>query len=101
MLYDMLKGAAGIDFKVYVPTGMTSSQPPSDDVTRKYVASLGIPESMGVSDPKWSAFKRFVGGQYAIPAAAVVLPSGTVKSYRAGSTFDPNEIAYFAIQSTK
>ena len=87
-----------VEFRVYVTTGARSTEPPSDYVSKAYVRSLGLPESLAYSDPwHWKMFKKYVGPDLAIPAAAVILPNGSFESFRAGASFDPTDIARFAV----
>lgn len=76
--FDKLDGKTrdAIDFRVYVPTGSSSSSVPDDRTTIAYAKSLGL-TAVPYNDPKWKVFRYAFGSGLAIPAGALFSADGT------------------------
>lgn len=79
--------SAKVDVTLWVETGWTSQQQPTEQIAAEYQKQLGLPEFTFTPDPwKWLTFKKYMGPQLAIPGAAVLDPSDVlVKKFAPGS----------------
>ncbi len=86
-----------IDLRFYVTTGLNSNTAPNQDVADRYRNSLHL-TALAYPDPwKWQNFRKWVGGEFVIPGAAVLDPKEKVlKSFRGGATFEVSDISYAA-----
>lgn len=74
-----------IPVTLYVETGWTSSQQPSEAIAKEYKKQMGLDFDF-VPDPwKWTTYKKYLGSQLAIPGAAVLVNGELVKKFPAGS----------------
>ncbi len=88
--------------RLYVTTAGNPARPPTEEVAQKYKESLKL-KFETVPDVRWEKFNQWVKGDQFLPAAAVLDANGNVlKAFRSGATtFSPEEVLGFALQSTK
>lgn len=82
---------------LYVPTGrQATDDKPTDAGAEEYRQALGL-NGKSKADPKWKVFRRLVGDEQALPAAAILNEQGEViKKYRGGDGFVSKDIVSFA-----
>ncbi len=82
-----------IDFRLYVPTGATSSQKPTQDVAERYASLLGLSATAYIDPWYWTYYKAWVSKSLAIPAGVLQSQDGKVlKVYSAGNSFSPSKM---------
>jgi thiol-disulfide isomerase/thioredoxin len=79
---------------LYVTTGATAQEQPTDDIAQRYKAVLNLSGTALADEWRWKKFRQYVGGGLVLPGAAVLDANGNViKAFRAGAgTFIPSEI---------
>lgn len=96
---DKLPEAArrALDVVLYVPTGGTAAIAPTQAEADRLLSVLGIKGRAVADEWRWKNFRKWVGGAFNLPAAAVVdLEGNALKVFRAGPTsFVPQEIAAY------
>jgi thiol-disulfide isomerase/thioredoxin len=80
-----------IPVTLYVETGWSSSQPPTDAIAIEYKKQMGLGFDF-VPDPwKWTTFKKYFGNQLAIPGAAVLVNGELSRKFVPG-TFTATQV---------
>lgn len=81
-----------IPVSLYVVTGWTSSQPPTEAIAADYKKQMPLSFNF-LPDPwKWTTYKKYLGTNLSIPAAAVLVNGEMVKKFPAGS-FTAKQVA--------
>lgn len=95
--------AEKLGFVLYVTTGATAQDQPSDEIANKYKEVLALKAKAFPDEWRWKAFRKYVGGNLVLPGAAILDANGNVlKSFRAGAaTFVPSEIVKAAEDTVK
>lgn len=79
----------GIDFRLYVTTGNTPSEPATEEVASSYRDQLKI-RATPYADRGWKYFREIVGSNLTVPSGAVLAPDGKILFRSTG--IDPKEL---------
>ncbi len=89
------KQQSALDTVLYVPTAANRAVPPTQEAADQFLVQLGLRAKAVPDEWQWKTFKKWIGGNLDLPAAAIVdLDGNVLKVFRAGDTsFVPFEIA--------
>lgn len=94
---------AYIEVLMYVTTSGNPAVPPTEEVAEQYMHAVHVKGKPIADEWRWKNFRKLVGGNLALPGAAVLSADGTVlRSFRAGpTTFVPGDIVDFTVKATE
>ena len=85
-----------VRLELWVPTGTTAAQRPTEEIAEAYRSKLNIAANVHLDPWRWQTFRsNFPGARFSLPAAVLVDEKGReIEAFPPGSTtFVPSDIA--------